>query len=48
MKKRIVKVLGIYLILILTFVIYFIVNKYTGYFIPCLFREITGYKCPGC
>ena len=48
MKKRIVKVLGIYLILILTFAIYFIVNKYTGYFIPCLFREITGYKCPGC
>lgn len=48
MKKRIVKVIGIYLFLILIFVIYFVVNKYTGLYIPCVFREITGYKCPGC
>ena len=29
-------------------VVYFIWLKMTEIYIPCLFRQITGYKCPGC
>lgn len=48
MKERIKKVLEANLILLLIFVAYYIINKYTGIYIPCMFHEITGYKCPGC
>ena len=48
MKERIKKVLEANLILLLIFVTYYIINKYTGIYIPCMFHEITGYKCPGC
>lgn len=48
MKKRIVKVLGIYLGLIVVFVAYYIISSKTGFYIPCIFNKITGYKCPGC
>ena len=29
-------------------VVYFIWLKITEIYVPCLFRQITGYKCPGC
>ena len=48
MKKRISNVLEANLILLLILMSYYIINRYTGFFVPCLFREITGYKCPGC
>lgn len=48
MKKRINNVLKANLILLLILVGYCFINKYTGFYIPCLFNEITGYKCPGC
>ena len=48
MKKRINKIIIRDLIIILLLVIYYFINKKTGFYIPCIFREITGFKCPGC
>ncbi len=48
MKKRINNVLKANLVLLLILVGYYFINKYTGFYIPCVFYEITGYKCPGC
>ncbi len=48
MRERINKVLEANLILLLIFVTYYIINRYTGIFLPCIFREVTGFKCPGC
>ena len=48
MKKRIFKLVKVNLILLLSLLIYYFVNKHTGIYIPCIFREITGLKCPGC
>ena len=48
MNKRIIHVVKIYIILLLILLIYYFINKYTGIYIPCVFHEITGYKCPGC
>jgi len=48
MKYRILKVIKIYFLLIVLLIGYFFINKYTGFYIPCIFRLITGYKCPGC
>ena len=48
MKKRLQHVIRNYLIILIIFISYFFINKYTGFGIPCLFYEITGYKCPGC
>lgn len=28
--------------------VYYILSSITGLYIPCAFRMITGYKCPGC
>lgn len=27
---------------------YFVISSLTGLYIPCLFRTLTGFKCPGC
>ena len=48
MRKRILNVIKIYVILLLVFIGYYYINKYTGFYIPCIIREITGFKCPGC
>ena len=48
MKKRLIHVVKIYILLLVIFVAYYFINKYTGLYIPCMFRLITGYKCPGC
>ena len=48
MKKRLNHVIIRYLILLLIFVSYYTINKITGFGIPCLFNEITGWQCPGC
>ena len=48
MRFRIRKVLEANVILLLILFTYYFINKYTGFFIPCIFREVTGYKCPGC
>jgi len=36
------------LILLICGVLYYCFVKMTGFGIPCLFRWITGFKCPGC
>jgi len=48
MNKRLLHVIKICIVLFLILIIYYFINKYTGFYIPCLFHEITGYDCPGC
>ena len=48
MKQRLKKIVLIYLSLLLIFIAYYFLNKYTGFYIPCIFHEITGLDCPGC
>lgn len=48
MKKRIVKVISIVSILILCLLGYYFLNRYLNFGIPCIFKKITGYLCPGC
>ena len=48
MKIRKAKVLKANIILLLILIIYYFINKITGLYIPCIFHEITGLKCPGC
>ena len=48
MRKRIIKVIKIFLLLLILSNIYiFLFQKY-NIRIPCLFHELTGYLCPGC
>jgi len=48
MKKRINNLIIRDIVLLLILVFYYFINKHTGIFIPCIFRELTGFKCPGC
>ena len=48
MKKRLMKVIIRDVLLLLILIGYYFFNKYTGIYIPCIFRKITGFKCPGC
>ncbi len=48
MKQRLKKIILIYLGLLLIFIAYYFINKYTGFYIPCIFHKITGWDCPGC
>ena len=48
MKKRIYKVLLFNVLLFLVFITYYVINQKTNFYIPCVFRLITGLKCPGC
>ena len=48
MKKRLIKVIIRDVLLLLILIGYFFLNKKTGFYIPCIFHEITGLKCPGC
>ena len=48
MKKRVINTIIKYLILLSIFITYYFINRKTGYYIPCIFRLVTGYKCPGC
>ncbi len=48
MKRIIFNLLSILFLLILLFVLYlFMINKY-NFYIPCIFKKITGLYCPGC
>lgn len=35
-------------IVVLLGVIYYIFIQFTGFMVPCVFRKITGLRCPGC
>ncbi len=38
----------IFIVALLLFIFYFFLSKYTGFYIPCIFHEITNLYCPGC
>lgn len=42
------KTIIIYSSVLVLLVLYFIEIKIWGFAIPCIFRAITGFKCPGC
>ena len=44
MKTRLCKVLLVPLAL----AVYYIIVRIIGFGIPCIFRVVTGFKCPGC
>lgn len=48
MKKRLNKVIIRDLLFVSLIVGYYFLSKYTGFGIPCIFKTITGYDCPGC
>ena len=48
MKQRLYHVIKAYIVIIVFFISYFFINKYTGFGIPCPFNKITGLLCPGC
>ena len=48
MKKRLNKIIIRDLIIILLIIGYYFLNKYTEFSVPCIFKKITGYDCPGC
>lgn len=43
MKKAVVSIL-----ILILFIGYYYISKYTGFTIPCIFHELTGFYCPGC
>ncbi len=48
MKKRIFKTIFFLIIGILLLVGYYVLNRKTGFSIPCTIHEVTGLYCPGC
>ena len=48
MRERIIKAIKYISFFILIGVGYAEICSLTGFGIPCLFRTVTGYKCPGC
>ncbi len=48
MRERFFKVVKYFGIILVTGLIYAGVCVFTGFGIPCVYREITGLKCPGC
>lgn len=48
MKRRIFNLISILFLLILLFILYlYMINEY-NFYIPCMFKKITGFYCPGC
>lgn len=45
LRKKYIKI-GVCLFLL--FIIYYFINKYLDFGIPCLFHALTGLYCPGC
>ena len=48
MQKRFFRVLKKYLIVLGAGILYFVFTSVTKIGIPCPFRLMTGYQCPGC
>lgn len=48
MKIRIIKELKNHILICLIGLIYYLWVSFTNLYIPCVFRLITGLKCPGC
>lgn len=47
-RKRLMRILTYVLFVVMAGLLYGIFVEYTGLAIPCLFRRVTGLKCPGC
>jgi len=48
MKKRILKVISIVSAFLVCLFGYYFLNKQYNISIPCMFRKLTGFLCPGC
>ena len=48
MKKRILRLSLVYLAILGAGLIYLILSRGFGFFLPCFFHEVTGWNCPGC
>ena len=48
MKKRIKKMITAAAILVAAGILYYIINRLTGFASPCPFHLVTGLYCPGC
>ena len=48
MKKRALQVIIFNLSLLFFLLLYYKIASITGFYIPCMFKKITGLKCPGC
>lgn len=48
MKKRTFKLFTATIVLIVAGILYYFLNKYTDFAIPCVFHLVTGLQCPGC
>lgn len=48
MRVRLFKVIFILIFSLIILYGYYFLNLYYGVSIPCVFRKITGYYCPGC
>ena len=35
-------------VIILAGIAYYLLNRFTGFGLPCLFRSVTGLRCPSC
>lgn len=47
-NKRIIKILIRDIIILVAGLMYALIINLAGLGIPCVFRTVTGYKCPGC
>jgi hypothetical protein len=48
MKERVHKVIYYSTLIGILGMAYYLFGKYTGLYIPCVFRLVTGLYCPGC
>lgn len=48
MKQRIFKVISILFLLFFLLLFYFFLSHTVHFYIPCPFKKITGFYCPGC
>ncbi|MDF2872347.1 MAG: hypothetical protein K0R05_3922 [Anaerocolumna sp.] len=48
MKERVHNVIYYSSLIGILGMVYYLFGKYTGLYIPCVFRLVTGFYCPGC
>lgn len=48
MRTAVTKTIRDVSLIILAGIIYYLIYRLTGWGIPCVFREVTGLKCPSC
>lgn len=48
MKLRVKKTMAAAVILAAAGLVYWLINRMTGFAVPCIFHLITGLYCPGC